>query len=1636
MLLHLLNAEEINNGSEFAENSENKDLKEKDFDNLIKIGYSSSYNASGGNFNVSLHQSIVNNTRVEIANTSDLTNITFYESCPTDTNFNSTFINITIEDIYAPNKTLVVEEDDSDAYNILVVQWYTSFELNTEAYVDNVSIKVRNTGGSERYYVNLFDSQKSGNYIKFKDDLNGLDELAQIDVADTTGSWVNVSGINYKLDPSTTYNNTFFVGIKRSGTRGNWYYENQGDGDDTISWSDLSGSPEAMDMTLIVKLVPLNHTPKPTDIGLKINNISISDYPSVNGSGYWNVIDPLSSATGSLKFNLTSDWWDASCNVTHVQINYTKNGIIANSEFNISGSGNDVIWNVTIEENINEFGGSDFTNKYINYTIPSSWNLIQAFNQSSKPHPNSTWDRDDGWQLVKVLNVSNGGYWGLNASSENLMKHIRSYVGGKIVTDVNITDIVDFWVNFSSEISGNVNITVYTPSPEFNINFSYLNNTTPASLINLSLWDLQEDNATYGENVIQAFWSNNTAAGFLEVPLIILGETELILFEPPQNKEFLSTDNAFNITFCFNDTSHLINFGPINDSTITYSIAGQSQKQTNQNNGTFGYYNITVDPTDPSIDPGDNNVTIYINKTYYNNLTLVYKFKKVAATQLTGPFPNTDVVILNQNATFQLNYSTSTGTPLEKADIKLVNIAPFSIWSYSDDGSGNYTIRINSTGADVGTYPCEFNISSSGNETQVINMNIQVINIQTDIDVSEYNSTLVRWQGYDQSIVFYFNDTDNNLPIDSLTNSSVVVHNGTNPTEKWRESIQADNWTLYNLTGGYYRLNVSIADLDSGNYSMIINASKSPNYNWSVYTIDFYIRGNYSAIGILDVSDPGGSITPTNNNYTTFIGSNINIEFNFTDSENNGIIIEDIQGDQTDNAAYLIEYESGVDTGIISHSLSYDRNYDTHRGSLSISGLTVGEYNITIIVSRKNYENATKVIGLIIIDKNYVNITLIEASTLVSADGKVGFKIKFEYKEDSIWEILHGSNTRRVPIINGVEGEEKYNLTDSQGYLNFSVSVPAGVLNVTVRITALSTYKTISKTEEFTTILIKFDVNATIVDIPDVVVAGTKFNVSMKIEYTINGVTWYLLPLVQVECVPIVDGVEQTGILNSTNSQGIVSFTITLPLDATNVSMKLIISSTYNTIAKSLNLQTFSVTPPAVIPIEIIIAILIIVAVAVAGFVAYRKIIVPSKEKKREAVMEVATAFDDAVNLEHILVLYRNTGTCIFFKSFGAEEIDPELISGFLTAVQSFGKEIKYQQSLNEITYGEKMILLSDGEYIRVALVLGKKGSVVMRKNITRFIKIFEGRFSHILPSWKGQLHVFHQGEDVIDQAFNTSIILPHEVNADTSKVKQVKSPLAKRLLKLANNLTAESERKFFFIASLLNEATDKTGEEAAELFVAIRELRETEAIVPIKIEKIAPEEVSEHELNIIRQRIASIQGYSDEEKQKLIQEIARLSPSEREAAITSLMQGQRVVSAPVQTQEGAGVVSDAKAAKKELSDLEKTAKGFIRDGDLVKAVEIYQNAASFADTWGLAKESEGLRDKARSTSIEFLEKEIKSLVKDAEKAVKANQFKESVEKYMQASSYASEIFKLGVTSKQREVREYQNKAREYEKYI
>jgi hypothetical protein len=1489
--------------------------EENDFNEpILKLSEPIDFDGNGEQMNVTLHQSLINASTIGFANL-DISN-SFSEPFPNFNGYSTSFINTTIENIYAPNKTLNIE-DSPTAASFISDPHYTSFEVKGDCYLESISVKIEKPiSGGCWFYIDLYNAQESGGYIKWNVDQTGAQYLDQY--YNDTGSafWYNVTNIHHFLDVSSTYNNTFFILIDTVSGTGRWHFEpesNHGGNDDTIVWFGDTGPVNNYDMSLIVDLSPNGETndPYPSDLNLKINNTDVSDI--TNGQGYWNPSENYYTSSNQLEFVITSDWYDVSCDITNVQINYTKTDLKANSVFEILQSGDNVQWNVSVTGGLNYFDDRITHFNTINFTIPSTWNSIKVFNETEIPSADINKDFiKNSYREVQVLNAGNGSNWYLIANSTNLISSINTYVGGISRSIVNFSNNVEFRGTFSEIVSdGILNLSVYSPIVR-DMNHTMpldISTETPNSVFSVSTWDISLDAKDYGVFKAQMSWNNDTAAGFIDYYFTIVGDTSLTILDPPENSVFLK-DQFFNITIEYADMA----LGRIiSNGEVGYSLdGGSTYNYTVVQHIGNGQYNLTVRVADPDFPTyGFVDVIISAAETFYVNQTDTYTFHRQITTEISpGNSADLGNIIRGQNVSYTFNFYDTDLNDIIGASWEVIG-NDFNFDSFLQDyGDGSYTMHLDTDDVDLGSQTFTFNVSKIGAETQIIQLTVYIQIIITQIESTSWTYDIARHSGLNQSFNFYFNDTTNDLGIETLEDNDIVVKDNSTGV------IWAPGWDLINLTGGYYTLNISLTGKNAGWYTLEVNASKFPNYYYDLSYLTFYLRGNNSVVNFKSFSDPGGTLRSTSSgyNFTIFEGSDTIIEFNITDIDNDNKLVSTLAD------SYIISYEN-INTGSNGTIVnSFQIVTQNHRGTISTSdpALVIGNYKINITINKLNYE---------------------------------------------------------------------------QIYFIFNLTVRA-----------------------------RFEANLTTI-VPDSVNAGLPFTIIVKAEY-FNGSVW--LPIIgsSINCTPYHNGFAGSPLgPYVTNSTGEVEFIVPTYSDTSTLNLTIQLSLAYNHQEFSREISDITIIPPPGLNWDELMPYIIIAAVVVIGIFAavaiHRGVIAPKKREKARILNEVKTIFDDAINLEHILVLYKETGTCVYFKSYGSEQIDPELIGGFLTAVSSFGREMVAQEALNEISYGDKMLLLADGEYIRIALVLTKKASLILRRNLKEFISVFEKTYKDVLPNWRGQLAHFRTSGQIVDDLLSTSIILPHQISYDFSSIKELKNPHSKEVLKIAHSCCEEADRQFFFIATLLKEASERTNKDTAEIFMGIKELRDKKMLIPIEISALEAQPISQ---------------LSPEEKQKLVNDLAQVGPAEREAYLSSITERHKIVSAPIKSKIGTVEIANKKEAKNGIKELFNRAKKAKSKKNYSISIELFQEAALIASNWELSKEFMLSEESTRKTKIEDFTFRKKQFENEAKLAVKKKSYLEAAQKYKQASKIASEIFKLGVTNMTKEVKRLTNKANEYEK--
>jgi len=130
--------------------------------------------------------------------------------------------------------------------------------------------------------------------------------------------------------------------------------------------------------------------------------------------------------------------------------------------------------------------------------------------------------------------------------------------------------------------------------------------------------------------------------------------------------------------------------------------------------------------------------------------------------------------------------------------------------------------------------------------------------------------------------------------------------------------------------------------------------------------------------------------------------------------------------------------------------------------------------------------------------------------------------------------------------------------------------------------------------------------------------------------------------------------------------------------------------------------------------------------------------------------------FNELKKLLYLILMKKETGIMIYQYNFIESNIDADLVSGFLTAIQQFGSELnKKACSISKITYKGFEINIEDGNWARAALILDGKSSDSLNKRLSSFISFYENEYKEHFAQWTGDISIFHDSKLIIEDFFS-----------------------------------------------------------------------------------------------------------------------------------------------------------------------------------------------------------------------------------------------------------------------------------------
>jgi len=248
----------------------------------------------------------------------------------------------------------------------------------------------------------------------------------------------------------------------------------------------------------------------------------------------------------------------------------------------------------------------------------------------------------------------------------------------------------------------------------------------------------------------------------------------------------------------------------------------------------------------------------------------------------------------------------------------------------------------------------------------------------------------------------------------------------------------------------------------------------------------------------------------------------------------------------------------------------------------------------------------------------------------------------------------------------------------------------------------------------------------------------------------------------------------------------------------------------------------------------------IVAAVFIASAIAVRQLyLVPKRKHKTQRYQKIANKFQDVANLRQILIIHKDSGTCIFQQSF-IGKLDGDLISGFLYAISSFQTELKPEKLTQkgsksggfELNYQDYKILLFEGTLIRLALVVEETPSDEFRKLAQSLVGEYEANYRAYLIDWRGDATPFKTSDQFISKKLEISLVWPHQLRKPAPSEKL--TSLEESIIKIADTIMKSQATNYFFLPMVISMGQAGAPQAKLEIIATVYNLRYRDIFNPV----------------------------------------------------------------------------------------------------------------------------------------------------------------------------------------------------------
>ncbi|MBD3229163.1 MAG: hypothetical protein GF329_13350 [Candidatus Lokiarchaeota archaeon] len=1476
------------------------------------------------------------------------------------------------------NQETIIIESNNDGYVEIFSEdsytaWGQSFTPNEE-YINltDITLYLR-YHGQYNLFVDIYNATENPSDSGLMPDTL-LFSSETTNVQSGLGSSENVS-FNFNnefLNSSKTQDNTFFMVL--NGNQLNptplipefleWGYssdENGDDAGDAVKSEDSTGNWKLFQIDL-QSYVSIIENFYPEDIKMQVNDSST--YKSVKnlklGTGFVTISNEIINSNVSINVRTNK-----TVSFKYLSNSHLKNTSMAKTQFYSNYRSNRILLNITI---YSVFVSS--LNRKLNISLQSSWN-ISSIMKGNLPVSDSDWERDDDFLLI---NATNNKY-SIRCTDYNYITNLQKLVGGvessKFFYNQNLTINSTFELESSNQLA---NLSIFNRSDQI----IFANFQKPTNYY--ALFDPYNMTKS-GIFSITVRWFNGTSMGYLASTLEVLYHTDLYNTSMINQSKSFEPGEEIYLNAYFNNTD--LNKG-ITNSSQNFRINMTSENQYNVSEYEAGHYNITVFTN--QLVTRNYTFLVWVDKIGYesSNFTIKFRIGSIfnSTLNITGYYGNQYIennwkvkpnpYFDDQTHNVQIYYRNGTD-PYE-------GIYPATVYAYPNwsdevwygnpfDIYGRYDININTEGLHEGDSGEILIIATSQYfDTQQIKIFLEIDEIPSSLltfDMSGFEE-ITAYEGETVQIAASF--------IDEFHNKDIIFQNSTEGNVSW--SITGTDASDYHLMDTLVHTYVGYIDLPFYNvsggatYNVTITGKASQDYATKEANLTLIVlEKETTKLEIFNISSDGeiriGKSLQIYTNLTFFNGTSLNyrnIQFNLS-YYNNSFLISKAVKILTTNASGIAEYfiaeiPDNVDIIVVNSSYSGTEKIAPIQNSTQFNVLNKYQTDLNLITE---YHEDVRIGTSIIF---HANLTSHDFGKMIGCNIVFNITYMFENSSELLVYEARVSNESGIAsyeivsikdLVKEIIVEIKYagNKTfDHSSYsgnysvlskytskLNIISSLPVEIMvGNYIRIGAF--LQNNETGDPISNASIKFEIKFDNEEIEPIVESGTT---------DVNGTSWVAIEIPQ-------------------SVSGAKYFSIAIKYDGDSSINK---TSTHST-------TSVMILTPAKLFMRYLPYILIILAIIIVAALTYQYAIrAPRIRKKKKRIKEVNQKFTDILNVQHLMIIHKDSGGTIYNYSFQERSFDPDLISGFLTAIASFQIDsgIKSQREIEKISSGFELkyqnfiILMNEGQFIRVALILDQKPSETLRKALNQFKNTFELNYEKELENFTGNLKVFRDKdiENLIEKIFEASLMWPHRVSEDlTEDTEKDLSSLESGLLTLA--FTIQKDKNFFMAPSLIDAIQEIRRESYREILYAFDNLRNKKIFIAFHVDILAEkldefremEQVKEltKELEEDEEIIPKINGVS----RKIIEKVNDLLRS------TDYTYQKWFINELEKHENKESFLREWKnTGNKKLSELEKRiseADKFQDNGEFFNAISTLNQARRISDEMGLAKKATELADR------------------------------------------------------------------------